>query len=155
MECDAAIEEAIRQALDEEKIELVDWRWVNRQNGPRITLFIHNLNGAVDFAALRRADRAATRVLDERIAGRYRLDVSSPGMDRPLESDRDFERNIGRLIEVRTSEEAILGRLEGVDTETVCLALSNSEDTRTIERSRIERALIVPDWGQRTAPRSD
>jgi ribosome maturation factor RimP len=152
LERDAAIEEALRQALDGEKIELVDWRWVSRHSGPCITLFIHNMDGAVDFDALRRADRAATRVLEERVAERYRLDVSSPGMDRPLESDRDFERNIGRLVELRMAEESVSGHLDRVDGEAVYLILPKSGSSLRIERSRIERARVVPDWGGRTAP---
>ena len=37
----------------------------------------------------------------------YTLEVSSPGVDRPLKKDRDFERNIGRHLKVSTSENSV------------------------------------------------
>jgi ribosome maturation factor RimP len=44
------------------------------------------------------------------ITTRYNLEVSSPGLDRPLKSSSDFERHIGEIIKLRTKE-PINGRM--------------------------------------------
>ena len=51
----------------------------------------------------------------------YVLEVSSPGVDRPLTQPRHWRRNIGRLIAVSAGERQITGRLVGADETGVVL----------------------------------
>lgn len=51
----------------------------------------------------------------------YVLEVSSPGVDRPLTAPRHFRRNIGRLIQVRAGERQVTGRIEAAGERTVTL----------------------------------
>lgn len=143
---DAAIEEAIRAALETEDLELVELQLVARRKGPRLTVFVHNLKGTVDFDALRRADRVITALLDEHIEGHYRLDVSSPGLDRPLVEDRDFERNLGRRVKVITEERVYEGQLESFTAAELCIA-ARGQRVDTVHRADIGQAVVVPDWG--------
>jgi len=77
----------------------------------------------------------------------YTLEVSSPGLDRPLRSLDDYKRFAGRLAKVVVSEsidnqKAFEGRLNGVDGDVVLLESSNGRlhrlPLRLITRGRLE-----------------
>ena len=77
----------------------------------------------------------------------YTLEVSSPGLDRPLRSEGDYRRFTGRLAKVVVSEavdnqKAFEGRLRGVDADAVMLEASNGRmhrlPMRLITRGRLE-----------------
>ena len=56
-------------------------------------------------------------------AGEYTLEVSSPGIDRPLTQPRHWRRNVGRLIKVKVGERQVSGRLIAADASGVQLDL--------------------------------
>jgi ribosome maturation factor RimP len=77
----------------------------------------------------------------------YTLEVSSPGLDRPLRNIDDYRRFSGRLAKVVVSEpvdnqKAFEGRLSGVDGDVVLLAAANGRlhrlPVRLITRGRLE-----------------
>ena len=55
------------------------------------------------------------------IPGEYELEVSSPGVDRPLTQPRHWRRNIGRLVKVAVEGRSLVGRIEAVDDDAVTL----------------------------------
>jgi len=63
-------------------------------------------------AAISRALSAELEAADI-VPGRYRLEVSSPGVDRPLTSPRDFERNLGRQVNLQYQQGETLRSIEG------------------------------------------
>jgi ribosome maturation factor RimP len=75
----------------------------------------------------------------------YTLEVSSPGLDRHLKTDRDFERVLGQILEVNMYEPVdgkryLAGRLLGMTKETIVL---ESEGISTqIPRDRIAMARL-------------
>jgi ribosome maturation factor RimP len=77
----------------------------------------------------------------------YTLEVSSPGLDRPLRSDGDYKRFAGRLAKIVVSQavdnqKAFEGRLRGVENDAVLLETSNGRIHRLplklITRGRLE-----------------
>ena len=77
----------------------------------------------------------------------YTLEVSSPGLDRPLRSDGDYRRFAGRLAKIVVSQavdnqKAFEGRLRGVENDAVLLEASNGRlhrlPLRLITRGRLE-----------------
>lgn len=70
------------------------------------------------------------------IAGRYRLTVSSPGLDRPLRLPRQYRKNVGRKLRVHHRKPGgdgntdTLGNLVEADDEAVEVALSDAERRR-------------------------
>ena len=79
-------------------------------------------------------------------AGGYRLEVSSPGVDRPLVSVRDFERFAGNEVMLRTSRpiagrRRISGVLRGIEGELV--KLSVGEEELAVPLNEIARANLV------------
>ncbi len=74
------------------------------------------------------------------------LEVSSPGIDRPVETQRDFEKNRDGLVEVRLFKpvegaKAHTGRLRGMDRETVTIVL---EDGKELAFPRKSVAVVKP-----------
>ena len=122
---------------------------VQASNGGRfLRLFIDKPTGInVDDCAA--VSRQLSRVLEVENIDYDRLEVSSPGLDRPLRKPADYERFAGQKAEVRmrtadaTGRRKFVGRLKGaaqgrvemeVDGQSVALALDD-----------VERAKLVPD----------
>jgi ribosome maturation factor RimP len=57
----------------------------------------------------------------EFIAGEYQLEVSSPGVDRPLTAPRHWRRNVGRLVRVHVNGAEVVGRVTAADDAGVTL----------------------------------
>lgn len=74
----------------------------------------------------------------EMIEGAYTLEVSSPGLDRPLKSVADFLRNKGRLVRVtRSTGKPITGELVDADEENLTLTLKGSAQNVVVPRSEV------------------
>lgn len=70
----------------------------------------------------------------------YTLEVTSPGVDRPLEAPHGFRRNIGRLVRVSLADGGTLtGRLSQADDEQVTLT---GEPERRLPYADISRAVV-------------
>ncbi len=83
--------------------ELVDLEWKHEGGQFVLRLFIDQPTG-VSHDDCARASRAVSAELDvaDVIHVRYTLEVSSPGLDRPLRAERDFARFVGRNARIRT-----------------------------------------------------
>lgn len=108
-----ALEEIVTQQLDAIGLDLVELRRGGSKSRPVLDVRIDRRDGApvtVDDCA--RASRAIEERLDggEVIADRYRLEVSSPGVERPLKSAADFRRFAGK--EVSLLAPTLGGRVE-------------------------------------------
>jgi ribosome maturation factor RimP len=81
-----------------------------------------NLDGvAVVSREISVALDAADESGDEVLAGEYQLEVSSPGVDRPLTLPRHWRRNVGRLVAVTVAGRGLTGRLTAADDDGVVL----------------------------------
>jgi ribosome maturation factor RimP len=135
----STIEERIA-GLDPE-IELIA---LERPAAETLRLYIDH-PGGVDLALCERVTGQLRELLES-----YSLEVSSPGIDRPLTKPEHFRRFLGRRIKVRT-EEAIAGRrnftgtLTGADDDGVSLS-ADGNDIR-IPLAGIRRSNLIPDFG--------
>jgi ribosome maturation factor RimP len=73
-------------------------------------------DGGITLPTCSAISRALSSALDvaDIIPGRYRLEVSSPGVDWPLKTRRDFERHLGREVNVRYRDGDAAAALEGI-----------------------------------------
>ena len=88
--------------LEEHRFELVDVEFVKEAGTWFLRAYIDKPGGiTIDDCEL--VSRALSDLLDEKdfIEETYILEVSSPGLGRPLKKDRDFERSLGESVEVR------------------------------------------------------
>lgn len=168
-QADADLERLAQEVVEELGFEFVELERAGHRARPLLRLRIDRLDSApgsgvtVDDCA--RVSRALEALLDERddIAGNYILEVSSPGVERPLRKRRDFERSIGREIAVRGYEPLPGGakRLEGVllgvegSGEDERLKLRTGEETEVeVPRSAVARANLVFRWEERASRKS-
>ena len=109
---------------------------VAQDGGRRIVrLFIDRLDGQlVGIEDCVKATRELDPVLDvaDVMQGRYELEISSPGINRPLARKKDFEKFAGQKVAVRTFEKIgdrrnFLGTLLGVDGEQVRIDVDGTE----------------------------
>ena len=95
-------EEKIAPVIEELGYEVVEIEYAKKSDGMNLTFFIDNENGIV-IDDCEKVSRAINDLLDEvnpTDDQPYILSVSSPGLDRPIKTDRDFKRNVGKQIEV-------------------------------------------------------
>src|SRR3954453_5538496 len=101
-------------------------------------------DGGVTMADIADATREVSRVLDETdLMGEqaYTLEVSSPGVDRPLTRPRHWRRNTGRLVKVKLREgEPTTGRIRGPDQAGAVLEVDGTE--RRVEYAEVQKAKI-------------
>jgi ribosome maturation factor RimP len=98
-----------------------------------------------------RISRELSTLLDvsEVIRHRYRLEVSSPGIDRPLRRERDFARFAGQKAKIRTSDSVdgrrnFSGVLTGIEDGKVRIDCDGK--AYLIPLTFIVRANLIPDW---------
>ncbi len=119
---------AIAEPLcNEEGYELVDIRYLREQSGWVVRAFIDRLggrSGGISFADCERISRELSAVLDveDPIPHAYNLEVSSPGVDRPLRTASHFRRFVGHtarvlLTEAQDGRKRFKGRIEAVAPE--------------------------------------
>jgi ribosome maturation factor RimP len=94
---------------------------------------------------------AGTLDVEDPIRSAYRLEVSSPGLDRPLVKPAHFERFVGeqarvQLIAPLNGRRRYIGYIRAIVGET--LHLESKEGLAEIPLSEIERARLVPDYDQ-------
>ncbi len=117
-----------------------------------------NKPGGVDLESLTRANRCVSEWLDEHdpIAGRFTLDVSSPGLERKLRTPAHFATTVGEVVTLREMRDGEpTRRLEGtvVAVEDDAVTLDDAEHGRlSVPIARIERARTVFKWGAEAKP---
>jgi ribosome maturation factor RimP len=84
--------------------ELVDVEWKHESGNWVLRLFIDKLAGTVSLDDCASVSRELSAVLDvaDAIGPAYSLEVSSPGLNRPLKKESDFKRFVGKKAKIRT-----------------------------------------------------
>lgn len=164
-EFSAHILERIAELVAAQELVLLDIVRRGQTNSTVVEVIVDNESG-VDLDTLAGISREIGQLLDsneEEIKGRYRLEVSTPGLDRPLEHDWQFRKNRGRLVKVSyLTEERIpttgLFRLQETDSDSLTLlpapkpgkkgkrpSKSDSSESVTLPMDRIERVVVEPE----------
>jgi ribosome maturation factor RimP len=113
--------------------ELVDVE-VKRDRGGQLVRLYVDKPGGIGLDELQSVSEEVSAILDaeDPIEGAYTLEVSSPGLDRPLKAEADYRRFIGRLVKL-SSYELIegrrhwLGRLVGIEDGVVEVRLEKEK----------------------------
>jgi ribosome maturation factor RimP len=128
VERDAMIErlrQAVELLLAALEMSLVDLQWSRRGRRWVLTLFIEHERGVTLDDCARISRQVGQRIeVDNLIEHAYTLEVSSPGLDRPLRTLADFERFHEHLVRIVTTtpiqgRSTVVGRLKGVEGQTV------------------------------------
>jgi ribosome maturation factor RimP len=137
-------------------VEALGLELVDVEVRPGVVRVVIDRNGGVDLEAISGATREISSFLDRNDpvpGGRYTLEVSSPGLERPLKTPAQFARAVGEEVTIRTIasaglERRLRGTLESVDDEGVVLAGEGlPAGGSRIAYADIERARTVFEWG--------
>lgn len=115
-------------------------------------------DGGVDVDALTSATRAVSRLLDDLdpIDGHYTLEVSSPGLERPLRTPAHFARAVGVEVSIKTvagteGERRFTGTVDHADEAGVVIVGADGT-RRPLTYDQIERARTTFAWGPAPKP---
>lgn len=111
--------------VDEAGFEMVDMELAGRPGSYVLRLLIDKPGGVTinDCVEINR-ELSGLLDLEDPIPSRYTLEVSSPGLDRPFKTERDYLRALGTRVKVVTEDGdggpvTRIGRLEGIENGTV------------------------------------
>ncbi len=127
-----AIEKLTLPVLESGGHELVDLQIRGGKGKTVIDILVDKKEGRIRLDECARINRAVTAGIEtgNLIAHSYVVNVSSPGLDRPLKSPRDFQRSVGQKMKIVLSEPVegkneYAGALEDIQNETLILKASN------------------------------
>lgn len=100
----------------------------------------------VDLDACAAVSQSLSRLLDadDPISGHYTLEVTTPGADRPLRASRDFARNRGRQVRVRTADGEITGVVVRAEPEAAVLTLEDGSEANIPLASILDARVVLP-----------
>lgn len=129
-----------------EGVEIVTVEVVGSKKSPTIRVYIDTESG-VSFDALSSAQAWINEIMDalDPFPGAYMLEVSSPGIDRPLRTPEHFERFKGEMAVVKTSQpvdgrKAWTGVLKGVNEDATKVILDVEGEQVALPLASIKRA---------------
>ena len=143
-------EELIMPIIDENGFELVDLEYVKEGQDMYLRAYIDK-EGGITIDDCETVSRAFSDALDaaDIIDDAYILEVSSPGLGRPLKKEKDFRRSVGKDIEIRTyksidGEKEFIGTLKSYDADSVTIALEDEQEMTFLRKdiSLIRLAII-------------
>jgi ribosome maturation factor RimP len=87
--------------------------------------------------------------VEDPVRGQFNLEVSSPGLDRPLRRLQDFQRFIGALVKIKTvmpmeGQRNFKGRMLAATEEV--LVLETDTEELSVPMNAVEKARIVPEF---------
>lgn len=129
-------------------VELFDIEVSGSMRRPLVRIFIDK-DGGVTLEDCERFSRAMSAVLDveDPIPASYTLEVSSPGMDRPLKKLKDFQGSVGKLARLVMAEPMegqsfLVGRISEVQEDVILLVIEKGREVRVpfgkIAKARLE-----------------
>lgn len=148
---ESRVEAYLLPLMDEHHFELVDVEYVKEAGTWYLRAYIDKEGGiAVDDCEV--ISRSLGSWLDQEdfIAESYILEVSSPGLGRPLKKEKDFQRNMGKDVEVRLyrqidKQKEFTGVLSAYDGKTVTLAMEDGSQ-RVFEKPDIALIRLALDF---------
>lgn len=137
----------LRPAVEETGKELLGVEFISAGNHSVLRLFIDHENG-IDVDDCAEVSRQVGAILDveDPISSEYSLEVSSPGLDRPLFDKAHFEAVVDETVEVKISmplngRRKFKGKLVAVDNDSLIVMVDNEEYELVI--SNIDKAHLV------------
>ena len=140
------VEQIVEPILSGEGFDLVEIKLSRFRRNYRLQIFVDSDQGVTLDACAHLSSLIGTALdLGSTIDSGYVLEVSSPGLDRPLRSEKEFRRRVGREMEIEIvvdgREKKIRGMLEGVEGSK--LLLTGSEGNIEIDLAQVRQGQEV------------
>jgi len=142
------VREVAQRVVSVRGFELTDVE-VGRQKGSHVVRLFVDREGGISLDDLQTVSEEVSAILDveDPIPGTYTLEVSSPGLDRPIRTEAEYRRFVGRLAKVSIYEPVDgrrhwLGRIVSCEEGVVALDLDKEETLARVPLSRIAHARL-------------
>jgi ribosome maturation factor RimP len=145
-----SMEALVGPVVESAGLELVEVSF-HREGGRRVLRVTVDREGGVDLETISQTSEAISRRLDleNAVQGSYALEVSSPGIERPLKVPEGLERRVGELVRLKTAEpiegsRTHVGSVLSVDGNDV--VLKTDQGQRRLRLEDVTAARTVFDW---------
>jgi len=142
------VREVAQRVVSVRGFELTDVE-VGRQKGSHVVRLFVDREGGISLDDLQTVSEEVSAIFDveDPIPGTYTLEVSSPGLDRPIRTEAEYRRFVGRLAKVSSYEPVDgrrhwLGRIVSCEEGVVALDLDKEETLARVPLSRIAHARL-------------
>ena len=143
-------EALVRPVVEAAGLELVEAA-LHRDGGRRVLRIVVDRDAPLDLDTVAKVSEQVSRRLDaeDPVQGPYALEVTTPGLERPLRGAAQFRRAVGGSVKVRTSvpvdgASVHEGPLVGADDEAITVAVGGAE--RRLSLADVASARTVVDW---------
>ena len=144
-------EQLLQPIVDEYGFELVDVEYVKEAGTWYLRGYIDK-PGGISIDDCEKVSRRLSDLLDQEdfIEDAYIMEVSSPGLGRPLKKEKDFRRSLGEEVEIRTyrmidKQKEFTGILKDYDENTVTITLAD-ETEKTFDKDDIALIRLAFDF---------
>ena len=124
------VSQMLEPIVEVEGVELVDVVFVKEGSDWVLRVFIENPEGELNLQHCENVSRLLSEELDKKdpIEQSYILEVSSPGIERPLKKEEDYHRFKGELVKIKTyapveNKKEFVGTLNGIEDQEVLIEL--------------------------------
>ncbi|PLR84249.1 ribosome maturation factor RimP [Bacillus canaveralius] len=133
------VEELVTPILDDNGLELVDIEYVKEGKDWFLRVFIDKDSG-IDIEECGMVSEKLSEKLDELdpVPHNYFLEVSSPGAERPLKKERDYQRAVGKNVFIKTyepidGEKSFEGELKDFNGQSIMVEIKIKTRKKLIE----------------------
>ena len=139
------VTQLVTPIVEELGCEIVEVEFAKKHDGDNLTIYIDKIGGVTleDCEAVHRAVDAPLDECDPTCGKPYTLNISSPGVDRPIVTDKDYNRNLGEELEVKLfqaieKKKVFVGTLLRFNENEITLEINGKQ--QNIERKMISKA---------------
>jgi len=148
------LRELIEPIVKVNNLDFVDIEYIKEGDNWILRVFVENPEGELTIDHLSNLSRLISRKLDEEdpIDKSYFLEVSSPGVERPLRKIKDYERFAGEEIKISTyrkinDTKEFIGKLIGIDeNKVITIKLRDTEEEMEIDYSDVAKANLYEEF---------
>lgn len=150
MELLKKLKDIVEPICEKYSYELVDLEYRREPHGWVLRVYIDKIGGVTVEDCAYISEKISKELdIKDPIPHSYILEVSSPGLDRPLKRKRDFERHIGEKVNITLLEEIegkkkVEGKILKVDEKNVTLKVNDSLMVIPIEK--IKKAMLIVEF---------
>ncbi|HHW89733.1 MAG TPA: ribosome maturation factor RimP [Clostridiales bacterium] len=150
MDITTKVQNAIAKTIEDLGYELVEVTYKYQHKAWQLTVFIHKTEG-IALSDCEKVHYAIDGILDEldpTNGAPYNLNVSSLGLDRPMTTDKDYNRNLNKEVEVNLKnpidkKNVIEGFLKGFDEQSVLVEELKTKKEYKLERDNIKLMTLL------------
>ncbi len=135
MALEAQIREIVEQHLPGEQFFITEVRAKKGGAKTKVSIFVDGDQG-IDIGICAQLNRKVGLELEARglMSGPYTLEVSSPGLDQPLKTPRQYRGNLGRNIRIHLTDEQVEGELDSVSEEFITVKQKSKKGQVTVRQ---------------------